>query len=396
MDQSVVNETVATERALAVRAVPMLPVEMQEMSIEQVVLRVEKVRELQKRVMKEGAHYGVIPGTPKPTLLKPGAEVLCLTFMLDPQYEHDIKQDGQHREITSRCVLYHIPSGRRVASGEGSCSTFEAKYAYRKSAPLCLDCGKELRVSKDKASYYCWWKTGGCSATFLIKDPRIKPAGRVANPDLADQWNTVLKMANKRALVAAVLNATGASEIYTQDLEDLVEREEHDDPDMKDRGASGAAETRAPEGGAPIAKQPARRPPVALHPSEQVESFLPEDATPAPEAAPRLPRPQVAAPPPPATKVVATPEVATTAPTPDRPISEGQINLLLAVLRGAKLIQNEDALIAIDWLCNHMGWDVEYSDDLSSMANLRALLKRVPASRVTALKNAIQQEGKKE
>ena len=32
---------------------------------------------------------------------------------------------------------------------------------------------------------------------------------------------TVLKMANKRSLVAAVLNATAASDIFTQDIEDM-------------------------------------------------------------------------------------------------------------------------------------------------------------------------------
>ena len=41
------------------------------------------------------------------------------------------------------------------------------------------------------------------------------------NEDLADQYNTVLKMANKRSLVAAVLNSTAASDIFTQDIEDM-------------------------------------------------------------------------------------------------------------------------------------------------------------------------------
>ena len=46
------------------------------------------------------------------------------------------------------------------------------------------------------------------------------------NDDLADQYNTVLKMSNKRSLVAAVLNVTAASDIFTQDIEDMphVER----------------------------------------------------------------------------------------------------------------------------------------------------------------------------
>ena len=40
------------------------------------------------------------------------------------------------------------------------------------------------------------------------------------NPDLADVYNTVLKIAKKRAHVDASLTATAASDIFTQDMED--------------------------------------------------------------------------------------------------------------------------------------------------------------------------------
>ena len=43
---------------------------------------------------------------------------------------------------------------------------------------------------------------------------------RVPNPDVADLVNTIQKMAQKRALVAATLIATSASEFFTQDVED--------------------------------------------------------------------------------------------------------------------------------------------------------------------------------
>ncbi|MFB2835053.1 hypothetical protein [Floridanema evergladense] len=44
------------------------------------------------------------------------------------------------------------------------------------------------------------------------------------NPRIYDAVNTICKMAQKRSLVAAVLIATGASEFFTQDLEDIAER----------------------------------------------------------------------------------------------------------------------------------------------------------------------------
>ena len=47
-----------------------------------------------------------------------------------------------------------------------------------------------------------------------------QPAGEIDNPDLPDLWNTVVKMAEKRARVDAVLAVTGASALFTQDMED--------------------------------------------------------------------------------------------------------------------------------------------------------------------------------
>lgn len=174
-----------------------------------------------------GVHYGIIPGTgKKPTLLKAGAEKLCLTFRLDPQYEIEQKQEGVHLTITSKCTLYHIPSGQRFGSGMGSCSTKESKYAYRTSARKCPSCGSEA-IIKGKAEYgggwICFKKKGGCGAKYDDGDKAIEAQteGRAPNDDIADQYNTVLKMSNKRALVAAVLNTTAASDIFTQDIEDL-------------------------------------------------------------------------------------------------------------------------------------------------------------------------------
>ena len=52
----------------------------------------------------------------------------------------------------------------------------------------------------------------------------------VANPDIADDYNTVRKMACKRAHVAAILFVTCASEIFTQDVEDMGHDAGYDSP----------------------------------------------------------------------------------------------------------------------------------------------------------------------
>lgn len=197
------------------------------LSVQDVQAQVNLIQHVMRQVMKKDEHYGVIPGTgTKPTLLKAGAEKLCLTFRLDPQYESTERYDGVHLTIKSKCTLYHIPTGQRFGSGEGSCSTRESKYAYRNAARKCPNCGAEA-IIKGKEEYgggwLCFAKKGGCGAKFLEKDDQItsQTVGRVPNEDVADQYNTVLKMANKRSLVAAVLNATAASDIFTQDIEDM-------------------------------------------------------------------------------------------------------------------------------------------------------------------------------
>jgi len=201
-----------------------------ELTIDQLLGQIQKVQQAMAEAMQEGEHYGVIPGTNKPTLLKPGAEKLCLLFRLDPEYELVELREDKHLTVTANCTLFHIPTGNRVASGMGSCSTKESKYAFRNAKPVCPDCGQEA-IIKGKAEYgggwVCWRRAepvAGCGAKFDDGDARIEsqPTGKIENPNLPDQYNTVLKMACKRALIAAVLNGTAASDIFTQDLDDKV------------------------------------------------------------------------------------------------------------------------------------------------------------------------------
>jgi hypothetical protein len=203
-----------------------------ELTVEEVVARVKKVHAIMREAMVLDHHYGKVPGTTKDVLLKPGAELLCLTFRLDPEYATVAERDGKHLTLTSTCTLWHITTGQRFGSGMGSCSTRESKYAYRQAKRACPKCGAEqINKSKfpprgkpqDAPGWYCYAKSGGCGQEFAADDPAIlgQVTGRVANEDLADQENTVLKMANKRSLVAAVLNVTAASDIFTQDLEDM-------------------------------------------------------------------------------------------------------------------------------------------------------------------------------
>lgn len=139
------------------------------------------------KLLQEKVDYDRIPGTDRPTLLKPGAEILCKVFHL-AQGKADLIE--QHEDFDKGIFSYvvgmpliHIDSGLQIAYGIGSANSYEKKYRYR----------------KDKDS-----------------------GMQIENADPADQQNTLIKMANKRAFVDAVLKATGASRKFTQDMEDFA------------------------------------------------------------------------------------------------------------------------------------------------------------------------------
>ena len=225
------NNTLTTTSALAAPAASALtPAEAAAMSVQQVLGQVALIQQVMGAAMKSGEHYGPIPGCgDKPTLLKPGAEKLCLLFRLAPSYAVDERQlDGDHREYRITASLASIVTGAFVGQGVGTCSTRESKYRYKgKAGRSCPQCG-EKAIIKGKAEYgggwVCFSRKGGCGAKFRDGDKSIEDQSetRQENPDIADVFNTCLKMAKKRALVDAVLTATAASDIFAQDLEDLA------------------------------------------------------------------------------------------------------------------------------------------------------------------------------
>jgi len=212
------------------------PDAMQEYSVTDVVAQVQKIQQIMAQVMRQDEHYGVIPGCKKPSLLKPGAEKLGFTFRLVPRFHGEreaIDLGNAHREYVIRCELYHLQSGMFFGEGVGSCCTMEAKYRYR-TGP------KEFTGQPVPGSYWNLRKTdpiqaqqaiGGAGFSVGKNDSGVWEiciqGEKVEHDNPADHYNTVLKMAKKRAHVDAVLTATAASDIFTQDLEDLAENGIH-------------------------------------------------------------------------------------------------------------------------------------------------------------------------
>lgn len=189
-----------------------------QLSVQAVCEQVNLIQQILNAVMKKGTHYDVVPGCgDKPTLLKPGAEKLALTFRLDLQTETEVVElGGGHREYRSKTNVYHIKTGERFGSGMGSCSTMETKFRYRNE-----NTGRSVPDQ--------YWKTrdsnliGGPSFTTRKVDGKWYIFQQVEYPNPADYYNTCLKMSEKRSKVAAVLNVTAASDLFTQDIEEMRE-----------------------------------------------------------------------------------------------------------------------------------------------------------------------------
>lgn len=198
-----------------------------------------------KSIMIENTDFGVIPGTDKSTLLKPGAEKLTTFFGLSKRFEIIERiEDWTGRDHSGELFFYYLyrcglyRGEFLIAEADGSCSSFEAKYRWRDSKRICPNC-QQPAIIKGKAEYgggwVCFAKKGGCGAKFKDSDVKIEgqTIGRVPNPDVADQVNTIQKMAQKRALIAATLLAVNASEFFTQDLEDYIDTDYTVDPEPK-------------------------------------------------------------------------------------------------------------------------------------------------------------------
>lgn len=197
----------------------------------------EKMLKEIKEMLVEGVDYGKsFEGQEKPTLLKPGAEKICTFFGYAPHYTEQSIEDWAGERFGEPLFYYKYTcvlskNKQEVGEGIGSCNSWESKYRYRIAGRKCPTCQVAALIETKKfkptdvVQWLCFKKKGGCGAKFDLNDTRIteQTVGRVSNPDFADVINTVQKIGCKRAYVAATLSATGASQYFTQDLEDAVE-----------------------------------------------------------------------------------------------------------------------------------------------------------------------------
>lgn len=170
-------------------------------SIASTMAKIQQMQNVVQKTLKKGHDFGEVPGTSKPTLLKPGGEKICMLFGLNPEYEFLQTTEDYDKEFFSyniRCTLFR--NGQPVAQGVGSCNSKEKKYRF-------------INVDTIPENYI------GQSEQITDKYGRVKY--KINNPDICSLVNTILKMAKKRAFIDAVLQVASLSEVFTQDIEDM-------------------------------------------------------------------------------------------------------------------------------------------------------------------------------
>lgn len=164
--------------------------------------RITRILDIMQNVMKPDVHYGKIPGCDVDSLFQPGSQLLSVAFLLghEPQVEDLSDDDTCRYRVTDR--VFDRVTGLTVGFGIGECSSQEDKYSWRRSV-----CDAEWEATDSDRRRNKYYKDGSS-----VKQVRTNHR---------DMANTVLKMARKRANVNGTIESLAASEVFTQDLEDM-------------------------------------------------------------------------------------------------------------------------------------------------------------------------------
>lgn len=88
--------------------------------------KIQAFQNVVQSTLKKDQDYGVIQGTQKPTLLKPGAEKILMLLGLTSEYVIDGEVEDYIKGIFAyrvRCILYS--NGMKITEGLGSCNSRE-------------------------------------------------------------------------------------------------------------------------------------------------------------------------------------------------------------------------------------------------------------------------------
>lgn len=177
--------------------------------VEGVMRKISQFQQIVQRTLKKGHDYGIIPGTDKPTLYKPGAEKILMLLGLRSEFEiaestRDFEKGFFQYQV--RCRLLKGDIGI-ITEGLGACNTRERKYV--KMDAYTMD-NTALKMAKKRALVDAALLVGALSDIFTqdLEDYDIAPPTRVQEPrTYTDQDGTISKAQAKRMFALAKGNA---------------------------------------------------------------------------------------------------------------------------------------------------------------------------------------------
>lgn len=232
-------------------------------SIASIAAQRTQIEQLMAAAMKKDIDYGTIPGTPKPTLYKPGSEKLLSMFHLAAKPVVDDLSTPDCMRYRVFVQITEMGSGRYLGEGVGEASSAEAKYQWRG-----IVCEEEWQTTPEDRRRVIW-KKGAYSGG---KQGPPYPVQQVRTY-MEDVANTILKMAKKRAQIDAVLTVTAASDVFMQDAQEIIDA-------GIDMGSEGDAAT---DGGHATTSRPATLQPKQSTPATPQQSTPQQQRTPAPQ-----------------------------------------------------------------------------------------------------------------
>lgn len=112
-------------------------------SVQNTLGKINQFQTVIQNTLKKEHDFGIIPGTSKPTLLKPGAEKIQMMFGVTSEFEViERVQDYQKGffAFTVKCFIYK--NGLKITEGVGHCNTKEKKYINQDPYTLANTCLK--------------------------------------------------------------------------------------------------------------------------------------------------------------------------------------------------------------------------------------------------------------
>ena len=188
----------------------------------------------------DGADYGVLPGTSTRTLFQPGAEKLAMFFGL----QVDLSRQQATEDWDKGFFFYRYKAtvrykGQEVCNIERSCHTREDKYAWVwvETAKPPKDVEEQMKADKTGRNRQVWKNR---QQVWVWQERR-------PNPDTFSLQFVVEAMAQKRAYVAAVKKALGATGFFSKEVDaDAFRDDMPTEPERPVRLVGGQPKTEKP------------------------------------------------------------------------------------------------------------------------------------------------------